>query len=392
MCFTLCLYCFFGSIKLAIDVVDASADFVMCTKRILAVPFTYFIMSVIVVIGWFIGYVMVMSMNEISPTCTIGCGHSTQLKDVSWRSENLVYACIMWFGLIWSLIVIDYAKNFIVLFSASTYYYNSPKSERDAKGNLILDAEGDPKPEEGGGDGSAEVMLGVKYAHVSHLGSIAFGALIIAIIKVIRFLFVYLAKKALAASGQEDTMWGKIAKCMIGCGDCILACLEKICDYINNAAFAYMAVTGDSFCTSAWNGFFLNMKHAAAFGSAKFFASSLIFLGKAAITCLNVFTCFFIIRGMLGDDVRTDAPCIVVGIITWFLSEIWLSIFDQAILGIMTSYAIDYDLNNGSPCRGPETFNNKRRTFEEKHEEHKQKKESKRANSIQEGGQAMLQA
>lgn len=66
-CCSMCLYCFWSSIKLAINVVDASADFVMATKRILIIPFVYFIVSVIVVIGWFIGYMMVMSINEIKP-------------------------------------------------------------------------------------------------------------------------------------------------------------------------------------------------------------------------------------------------------------------------------------------------------------------------------------
>jgi len=60
----------------------------------------------------------------------------------------------------------------------------------------------------------------------------------------------------------------------------------------------------------------------------------------------------------------------------------------------MTSYAIDYDLNDGNPHRGPETFNNKRAKFQEKHAEHKQKEQekraSKRANSIQEGGVEMI--
>jgi hypothetical protein len=115
-------------------------------------------------------------------------------------------------------------------------------------------------------------MTGVRLAHMNHLGSIVFGALIIAIIKVIRFLFVYLAKKAVAATGGEDTCWGKVAKCLICIGDCVLRCIEKIADYINNVAFAYQAVTGDWFCIAAKNGFFLNLKHAAAFATSRFFA------------------------------------------------------------------------------------------------------------------------
>lgn len=166
----------------------------------------------------------------------------------------------------------------------------------------------------------------------------------------------------LKASGTEGTVCGTVAKVFIGCGACILNCLEKICDYINQAAYAYMAITGDSFCSSAWNGFFLNMKNAAAFGSAKFFATSLIFLGKFAVTILNMFTCYTLINSMT-ENVNPDGPCIVVGIITWFSCEIWLTIFDQAILGIMTSYAVDYDLHKGEPVRGPATFNNKRAIF-----------------------------
>lgn len=67
---------------------------------------------------------------------------------------------------------------------------------------------------------------------------------------------------------------------------------------------------------------------------------------------------------MHGQETNADAPCIVVGILTYFTTEIWLTIFDQAILGVMTSYAIDYDLNNGKPCRGPDTFKNQRRIFD----------------------------
>jgi len=61
-----------------------------------------------------------------------------------------------------------------------------------------------------------------------------------------------------------------------------------------------MAVTGKNFCTSAIDGFFLQVKHAGAFGAAKFFATSLVFLGKCAITVANVFTCYFITKAMLG--------------------------------------------------------------------------------------------
>jgi hypothetical protein len=90
------------------------------------VPLVYFLMSMAVVIAWFVGYLMVMSINPISAYTKI-----PQVRTVDWSTETMVYAFIMWFGLLWSLIVIDYAKNFIVIFSASTYYFNSPLCEYD---------------------------------------------------------------------------------------------------------------------------------------------------------------------------------------------------------------------------------------------------------------------
>ena len=30
--------------------------------------------------------------------------------------------------------------------------------------------------------------------------------------------------------------------------------IENICDYINKVAYSYIAVSGESFCTSAWHG------------------------------------------------------------------------------------------------------------------------------------------
>lgn len=89
-------------------------------------------------------------------------------------------ALFMFFGIIWICVTIDYCKNMVVLASSCTYYFNST-------------------PE---ADGSADVSLGFRFASWYHLGSLTLGALIIAIIKIIRFLFVYLARKAQNLANQ----------------------------------------------------------------------------------------------------------------------------------------------------------------------------------------------
>jgi choline transporter-like protein 2/4/5 len=78
----------------------------------------------------------------------------------------------MFFGLLWIMAWLKYTCNFICMVAASTYYFNSTPSE----------------------EGSAEVGLGFRFAYLNHMGSIAFGAFIIAVIQFIRFVFIYIAK------------------------------------------------------------------------------------------------------------------------------------------------------------------------------------------------------
>lgn len=95
-------------------------------------------------------------------------------------------------------------------------------------------------------------MLGFKFAYMNHMGSLAFGSFIIAVIRFIRIVFIYAAQKFAKASGENV-----VAKTIVKVGMCVLGCLEKICDYINSSAFAYIAVSGKGFCHSALSAFLL---------------------------------------------------------------------------------------------------------------------------------------
>lgn len=105
--------------------------------------------------------------------------------------------------------------------SASTYYFDS-SSEKE---------------------GYADVMSGVKAAFLNHAGSIALGSFLVSLMKVLEVTVVYFCEKARDASGDNGCV-----KCLICCAECCMKCLEKIVDYITKSAYAYMAVSGQSFC------------------------------------------------------------------------------------------------------------------------------------------------
>ena len=168
--FACCVYCGFQSLKMAIDVIDAAADFLAKTKRIIAVPILYFFLTLIVILIWASAMVAVASLN------TIKAGNTSivpQDKDVKWDNPTSKWMSLfMLFGLLWICAWLKYTNQFICMVSASTYYFDSNAEK----------------------EGNAEVGLGFKYAHVYHTGSIAAGAFIIAVIQFIRIIFMYLAK------------------------------------------------------------------------------------------------------------------------------------------------------------------------------------------------------
>lgn len=80
----------------------------------------------------------------------------------------------MFFGILWVTAWLEYMCKFIIMVSASTYYFNS-------KGSA-------------GEEGEAEVGTGFAYA-IKHTGSLAIASFIIAVVRLIRTIFYYVARK-----------------------------------------------------------------------------------------------------------------------------------------------------------------------------------------------------
>lgn len=243
----------------------------------------------------------------------------------------------MVFGFFWLTAFIEYTSRMIVIVGAVTYYFNNDRDHPD---------------EEKG----ADIIFGFKCAYIYHAGSIALGSFIIAVIRFIRFTLYYLAKKLEKASGDN-----KAIKYVVACAQCVLACIEKICDYLNEAAFCYQAATGKSFCSAAWNGFLLNLKHGAKFIFANVIAKVFIFIGKIGIVVTNVITLYYLMdfRGDLDEVNNKYAPMIAIAIVTYLAASLFLSLFEEAVMALCTCVCLDTDMNGGTPIFGPATFHDK---------------------------------
>lgn len=58
--------CARDSLRRAIDVIDASADYIAHNKRVILVPILHYLITIIVTVVWLGAFVCVASLNEIS--------------------------------------------------------------------------------------------------------------------------------------------------------------------------------------------------------------------------------------------------------------------------------------------------------------------------------------
>jgi hypothetical protein len=135
----------------------------------------------------------------------------------------------MLFGFMWFSSFMVNKAHFVCYVSAATFYFSSGPQKT----------------------GEGQVMLGVRWGATKHFGSLALGALIHTIIAMLRNM---------AEQNQRNSQGGAAA--VVACiAACCARCLEDLVEYLNKIAFAYQAITGETYCKSAWNAMLLNLKH-----------------------------------------------------------------------------------------------------------------------------------
>lgn len=261
VCFTSCLCCIWSSLAAAVNVIDASADFIRDTfLRLFLIPIFHFIFSVVVFALWVPCLFCVISMNTIKADKTF-----PQLKDLTWRADVFGLTFFMVFALIWLLICVENLSNMVVMVSSATYYWNN-------------------SPETVGAQVDAEVGLAWWITYCNHFGSVAIGSFLCAVVTMLKYTVMVICHYLEEIQGEN-----KVVECLKGCALCFIGCLELITEYITNSAFSYIAVTGDGFCYGAYSALILRLKHLMEFATTMFIAKIVIFIGKVAIVAANIF-------------------------------------------------------------------------------------------------------
>ena len=242
----------------------------------------------------------------------------------------------MWFGLIWLMAFIITCNEFVIIVSTCTWYF----SRKDI-------------PDDDGIAGDSDVSKGFKWIFRYHLGSIALGSFVLAVVWTIRAIFEFIGERVKDASGNNMAV-----RCLLGCVNCYLDCFDRFIRFLNQNAFIYLAISNENFCSSALNAFILVLKNAAKFAFVNAIGGAFMVIAKLCIAFGTTVICWFWIKEIDEVDSRT-LPMLIIFFSSYFIAAIFVSIFDASANTILQCYLMDLDISRQSnldPTHVPPTL------------------------------------
>ncbi|XP_053381020.1 choline transporter-like protein 2 isoform X2 [Mercenaria mercenaria] len=182
-----------------------------------------------------------------------------------------------------------------------------------------------------------------------HMGSLAFGSLLIAIVQMIRVFLEYLDHK-LKGSGNA------VAKFFLKCLKCCMWCLEKFLRFLNKNAYILIAIYGKNFCASAKDAFFLIMRNVVRVVVLDKVTDFVLFISKLLCVSAVGVASFFFFNGdisYLSEYVPKlnyfFTPVILVVLGTYLIASCFFSVYSMAVDTLFLCFLEDLEMNDGTP-------------------------------------------
>ncbi|XP_032779774.2 choline transporter-like protein 1 isoform X2 [Daphnia magna] len=186
------------------------------------------------------------------------------------------------------------------------------------------------------------VARSVGYAVRYHLGSLAFGSLLIALMKLVRMLFNYLERKLRNAN---TTCFGLVT-CLTCFCKCCLYCFEKFLQGLCSNAYIEIAIYGENFCWSAGRAFKMLSNNALRVIAINSVGDFILFLGKAGVVTAVVFIGIELIKDKPGV-VYIWTPILIAAIFAYLIAHCFISVFEMCIDTVFICFCEDCEINNG---------------------------------------------
>lgn len=323
--FLLCVLIFLRKrIGLAIGITKASAHAIADMKMTVFYPFLQLIWYILLFIPWILVLAFLASMRQLeADQISFGSapvGGEILIPFMKWTYEDTIYYLFwyMLFVFFWSSEFIVASGQLTLAISFSRWYFT---------------------PRKGAGF-APNLFASMSITFFKHAGTVAYGSLIIAIIRFIRAVLMYVHKK-LKNSGTSN----KCIDAAMCCCQCCMACVERCLKFINKNAYIQTAIFGYSFCKACREAFFLILRNAARLSAVGLVSTLSIMLCKLVIIAGIGVSSFFLMETLYGDEVWSIvAISIFICLIAYFVVNMFMETIDMAISTLFQCFVADEEM------------------------------------------------
>jgi choline transporter-like protein 2/4/5 len=302
-------------IQLSIGIIKESARAVASMPILIFMPVVQVIGIVAFLVPWTIYVVFLASSGELQVVQTTVNGYTFSYRQFSYDTNTkytFLYMLFCWFWT--SQFVVAFGQMTIAL-AIVAWYFNRNKA---SVGNVTF-------------------LWAVKACARYHMGTVAYGALVIAIIQTIRSIIAYFQR-------QAKNSKNKIMEYVLCCLQCCMWCLEKVMKFINKNAYIQTAIYSYSFCKASRNAFFLLLRNILRVAAVNMVSSFVLFIGKLLIPALTTFILYLVLAyGSLQMNSILN-PLVITFILAYFVSSMFNEIFGMAIETILCCYIADEEM------------------------------------------------
>ena len=307
--------CQWRNISLGASILESASDFLSSNTRVVWLPIITYLLCLPIFAWWTYSSVFLMSMGE-----------PFQEKDsfvASMKYEE--YVKYLWwgflFGFFWLTAFLIAIQQFAIGASTCMWYFSGAGSDDNSSA------------------GDVSVNLGIRWAITYHMGSLAWGSFLIAVITLIKVIFEYLAKKYESMAGKD----GAIYKAVTCCLRCVIWCIDAYIKFVNKNAYIQIALHNSHFCKAMQESFYLMVRHAGRFSSAGIIGWIITALGKGALIAGNAYIAILLCREYYPEITQPFIPAFIVALIAYLVSSLFLTIYDFSSLAILHCFLMDED-------------------------------------------------
>jgi len=230
------------------------------------------------------------------------------------------------FGLLWLTQFIIAAGSFVISGTLAEWYFAGPH-DRSApnKGH---------SPHTG-------VLRTLWHLYRYHIGTVAFGSLIVAILQSLRLILSYIQRKF-------EKKVGFVGRFIMCCCQCCLWCLEKCIKYVNKNAYIECSIHGYGFCKSACAAFSSLLANILLVAAVNGVGGLLLLMLKLMVASGTAMIGYAMLWEKTGVTNSLYIILVIIGLLAYIIADAFTDLYATGIDTILLCFIEDKNYNDGS--------------------------------------------